>query len=80
MKGRLYLSNLDERKALYEKYKMEKSTFEDKVDNRLNELNSKLTDMSLINVKKIKLNLEKSSLQSKFNLFLMNPRKSLLKF
>ena len=67
-------------KALYEKYKMEKSTFEDKVDNRLNELNSKLTDMSLINVKKIKLNLEKSSLQSKFNLFLMNPRKSLLKF
>jgi hypothetical protein len=64
IKGRLYLSNCDENKSLYEKYKMKNYTFEDKIDTRINELDSPLNDLSVGNLKKTKINLEKSSLKS----------------
>ena len=43
---------------------MKKYTFEDKIDTRINELDSQLNDLSLGYIKKTKINLKKSSLKS----------------
>jgi hypothetical protein len=43
---------------------MKNYTFEDKIDTRINELDSPLNDLSVGNIKKTKINLEKSSLKS----------------
>ena len=62
IKGILYLSNREEHKNLFNKYSKLSAT-EKKLDDKMSSLNSKLSSMSLSDVKKNSLQLEKLSLQ-----------------
>jgi hypothetical protein len=62
--GILYLSKRKQQKPLFDKYNEEKKSLENRVDDKLDKLNSQINNLPLSNVKTKKVLLEKASLSA----------------